>query len=75
MPDDEGADICELCGRGKKIERDEELAFHQWTDRGYVFCRVTIPIDTCDRCKARSWHEAAESVIEAAVRNAYDQLS
>jgi hypothetical protein len=30
---------------------------------------------TCDRCDAKSWDEAAESVIEEAVRKAYDQLS
>jgi hypothetical protein len=75
MPDDEGGDICELCGRGRKIKRNEALAFHQWTDRGYVFCRVTIPMGTCDLCNAKSWDEAAESVIEEAVRKAYDQLS
>lgn len=75
MPDDKGADICELCRRGRKIKRDEALAFHQWTDRGYVFCRVTIPMDICDHCNARSWDEAAEFAIEEAVRKAYDQLS
>jgi hypothetical protein len=75
MPDDEGADICELCRRGRKIKRDEELAFHQWTDRGYVFCRETITMDICDHCNARSWDEAAEAAIEEAVRRAYDQFS
>jgi hypothetical protein len=68
-------ETCELCGRGQKIKRDEELAFSQWTDRGYVACRVTIPVSTCDHCNAKSWDEAAEAAIEEAVRKAYDQLS
>jgi hypothetical protein len=75
MADDESTDLCELCRQGRKITRNEELPFHQWTDRGYVSCRVTIPISTCDHCNAKSWDEAAESMIEAAVRKAYDQLS
>jgi hypothetical protein len=68
-------DKCELCERGVKTSREEDLAFQQWTDRGYVSCRVTIPISTCDCCDAKSWDDAAESVIEDAVREAYDQLS
>ena len=68
-------DICELCHRGRKIRRNEELLFHQRTDRGDVSCRVTIPISTCDQCGAKSWDESAEAVIEATVREAYDQLS
>lgn len=75
MPDKDCAGLCELCGRRAKIKQDEELAFHQWTDRGYVSCRVTIPVSTCGYCKTRSWDETAESIIEQAVRNAYDQLS
>lgn len=75
MPDKGRAGLCELCGRRGKTTREEELAFNQWTDRGYVSCRVTIPVSTCGYCKTRSWDEAAEAVIEEAVRKAYDQLS
>lgn len=75
MPDKGCAGLCELCGRRSKITREEELAFSQWTDRGYVSCRVTIPVSTCGFCKTRSWDETAEAAIEAAVRQAYDQLS
>jgi hypothetical protein len=75
MADDESGDICELCRRGRKIKRNEELAFNQGTDRGNVSCCVMIPIGTCDHCNAKSWDEEAESMIEAAVRKAYDQLS
>ena len=68
------ADICDICRQGRIAKKSQELAFHQWTDRGYVFCRVSIPIATCDRCGARSWDEAAEAIIEDSVRRAYDNL-
>jgi hypothetical protein len=68
-------DRCELCAQGVKFTRNEDLAFQQWTDRGYVSCRVTIPMSTCDCCNAKSWDDVAESVIEDAVRGAYELLS
>jgi hypothetical protein len=74
MPADASGDVRELCHRGRKIKRDEELLFHQQTDRGDVSCRVTIPISTCDHCGAKSWDEAAEAMLEAAVRKACDRL-
>ena len=72
MADDKSGDICELCRRGRKIRRNEELAFNQWTDRGYVSCRVTIPISTCDHCGAKSWDEAAEAMLEGWRRGAFE---
>jgi predicted transcriptional regulator len=75
MSDNKGADVCGLCDHGKVITRNEELAFHQWTSRGYVFCKVRIPMGTCDRCSARTWDEAAEAIIEQAVSQAHEKLS
>ena len=75
MLDEQILDRCDFCARGLKIRRNEDLAFQQWTDRGYVSCRVNIPMSTCDCCNAKSWDDAAESVIEAAVRSAYERLS
>ena len=75
MPAKDCAGLCEVCGRRRKSTREEELAFNQWTDRGYVSCRVTIAVSTCGYCKTRSWDETAEAAIEEAVRKAYDQLS
>jgi len=47
-------DICELCRRGHIVTRSQDIAFHQLTDKGYVFCRVTVPMGTCDHCGAQS---------------------
>lgn len=55
------------------IAQNRELAFRQWTDRGYVHCRVSIPMDVCTKCGFRSWDDTAESVVEDAVRREYDK--
>jgi hypothetical protein len=75
MTDSKNDERCDFCKRGTVITRDEKLAFHQWTSRGYVSCRVVIPVGTCERCGAKSWDEAAEAIIEQAVRQEYDKLS
>ena len=74
MPDSEEANECDLCRTGKVIRRNEQLAFDQKTDRGTVFCKLTIPISVCERCGAKSWDAAADAIIEAAVRQEYDKL-
>ena len=74
MPDGEHVEVCELCQQGTLVTRDEEMSFHQWTDRGYVFCKVTIPMKICTECGMKTWDEAAEAVIEEAVRQARDRL-
>ena len=75
MTDSAETDRCDFCEQGKVMKRNETLAFHQWTSRGYVFCKVAIPVGTCDRCGAKSWDEAAEALMEQAVRREYDRLS
>lgn len=74
MPNEESPDLCEFCTCGKMIKGYEELAFHQWTNRGYVFCKVRIPMGTCENCGARSWDDSAEAAIEQAVRQEYERL-
>jgi len=52
----------------------QEIAFRQWTDKGYVHCRVIIPVATCAGCGARNWDEAAEAIIEEAVNRETGKL-
>ena len=74
MADNEGAEVCAFCKRGSVVTRAEELAFHQWTSRGYIRCKVTIPMGVCEQCGAKSWDEAAETLIEEAARREQDKL-
>jgi hypothetical protein len=67
-------EICYFCKKGKLVRRTEDIAFHQWTDKGYVFCRVKGTLGVCDRCGSRDWNDDTEARIEAAVRREYDKL-
>jgi hypothetical protein len=73
-PDD--AQRCDFCRNGKIArQQQQQVAFRQWTDKGYVFCRAEIPIGSCDRCGSRHWNADAGAIIEDAVRCEYEKLS
>jgi hypothetical protein len=66
--------FCAICKKGGLIAEDRELTFRQRTDKGYVFCRVTISMDICTQCGFKSWGDLAEAIIEDAVRQEYAKL-
>jgi hypothetical protein len=72
---DNQAESCDFCRRGRVIKRSEDIGFYQWTDKGYLYCRATIPVGVCDHCGMKSWDDDAESIIEEAIRRAYDRRS
>ena len=74
MARSERTEACDFCGKGPVVARTEEITLHQWTDKGYVFCRVVIPLGICESCGCRSWSEQADALIAEAVRQAYDNL-
>jgi hypothetical protein len=65
---------CDLCKLGHVTQQERQIAFHQWTDKGYVFCHATIPVGICCRCDSEHWDGHAEAVIEEAVRREYEKL-
>jgi Zn ribbon nucleic-acid-binding protein len=73
MTDMDGAD-CPACKTGRLVDGVHELRFFQASDRGPVEVRVTIPLSTCGRCGFQVWQEAAEAIIDEAVRAAYERL-
>jgi hypothetical protein len=74
MVRDDG-DGCGSCGHHTVVRREQEVAFHEWTDRGYVFCKVLVPAAVCERCGTRTWEKAAEAIIEDAMRRERDKLT
>ncbi len=56
------------------VKRTQQIAFHQWTDKGYVACQATVPMLVCDVCGTKSWDDEGEAIIEQAVKDAYDKL-
>jgi hypothetical protein len=74
MPDGDDASLCLFCRRGQGIKRNQEIAFHQSTDKGDVFCRVIVPVSVCDQCGSITSDAETEAAIEEAVRREYDKL-
>lgn len=74
MPGKSETGVCDICNRGIAVQTTQEIAFYQWTSKGYILCRVIIPVTTCPECGARSWDEAAEEMIEEAVNREVDKL-
>lgn len=71
----QGSDTCVHCRRGRMVRRTQQIAFHQWTDKGYVACKATIPMTVCDACGAKTWDDESEALLEQAVKEAYDKLT
>jgi hypothetical protein len=74
MAADDEAVICEICKKGHVTKRREELAFRQWSDKGYVHCQVTILMGTCDKCGAKSLDPGSEKILDGAFQREYDKL-
>jgi hypothetical protein len=68
------SDVCPFCKRGSMLGEARQLAFRQKTDKGYVFCQLTISMNVCRRCGFTGWDDAAEAAIECAVRRQYATL-
>ena len=74
MPSKNEAGVCDICHRGILVKAKREIAFRQWTSKGYISCRVIIPVTSCPECGAWHWDEAAEALIEEAVNREVDKL-
>jgi hypothetical protein len=67
--------ICEFCRQGRVTRRPEEMAFRQWSDRGYVHCRVVILVGTCDNCGCKSLDPGSDKLMDETFQREYDKLS
>ena len=65
---------CDFCRKGPVTWRMEEINFRQWSDKGYVHCRVTLPVGTCAQCQAQSLDADSDRAFEAAFKREYDKL-
>jgi hypothetical protein len=66
--------ICEICKQGRVTKRMEEMAFRQWSDKGYIHWRVTILIGTCDNCRVKSLDPGSNKILDEAFQREYDKL-
>ena len=66
--------ICLICGKCHVIIRKEEIAFRQWSDKGYINCRVTIPIATCNQCETRySPDPEIDKILDESFQREYEK--
>ena len=66
--------ICEICKQGRVTKRTEEMAFRQWSDKGYIHCRVTILVGACDSCRVKSLEPGSDKILDEAFQREYDKL-
>ena len=57
--------------RHESSRRMEEIAFRQWSDLGFMCCRVAILIGNCDNCHARSLDPGSEKIFGEAFQQEY----
>src|SRR5262245_42860372 len=74
MAADDEPTICELCKQGRVTKRVEEMAFRQWSDKGYVHCRVTILVGSCDNCGFQSLDPGSEKIMDEVFQRENDKL-
>jgi hypothetical protein len=74
MSNTNDADVCDVCYRGIVVRKLQEIAFHQWTGKGNVFCRVSVPTAICAECGVSQSDETAEMIIEEAVKREIAKL-
>jgi len=74
MMDDEAGGGCPFCKADRLGRRIDRIAFHQWTDRGRVVCRLSVPTGICNNCGARVWGGESETLVAQAVKHEYDKL-
>ena len=65
---------CDFCKTGHIAACQKQIVFRQLTNKGYVLCRVSVPMAVCERCGSMEWNKAAETIIEGAVREEYEKL-
>jgi hypothetical protein len=66
--------ICDICQKGLVTTKMEEMAFRQWSDKGYIQCRATVLMGTCDNCQAKSLGPDSDPIFDAAFQREYDKL-
>jgi hypothetical protein len=74
MAADNEPTVCEICKQGRVTKRMKEMAFRQCSDKGYVHCRVTILVGSCDNCGVKSLDPGSNRIMDEAFQREYDKL-
>jgi hypothetical protein len=66
--------VCDFCKTGHISQRVRDVAFRQWSDKGYVHCRASVMMGVCDHCQASMPAPGADKILDEAFRREYDRL-
>jgi hypothetical protein len=66
--------VCDFCKTGHISQRMREIAFRQWSDKGYVHCRASLMVGVCDHCQASAPAPGADKILDEAFRREYERL-
>src|SRR5262245_63013265 len=66
--------ICEFCRKGHVIQRLENIAFRQWSDKGWISCQVAVSIGVCHVCNARILL-GCDKILDEAFQREYDMAA
>ena len=66
--------VCDFCKKGYMSQQVREVAFRQWSDKGYVHCRANVMMGVCDHCQASTPAPGADKILDDAFRREYDRL-
>jgi hypothetical protein len=66
--------VCHFCKSGHISQRMREIAFRQWSDKGYVHCRASVMMGVCDHCQASALAPGADRILDEAFRQEYERL-
>jgi hypothetical protein len=74
MPVNEKVTVCDFCHKKRVTWKIEAMAFRQWSDKGYVHCRVELQAGTCQSCAAKSLEPDSSQILDAAFLEEYRKL-
>jgi hypothetical protein len=66
--------VCDFCRQKQVTWKIEAMAFRQWSDKGYVHCRVQLSVGTCQSCGSKSLEPESDQILDAAFQEAYRKL-
>jgi hypothetical protein len=66
--------VCDLCHKGQVVMKMEEIAFWQFSRKGYVPCRVAMMAGTCEVCGTKSLPLGSDRILEKAFQREYAKL-
>jgi hypothetical protein len=71
---DDKVTVCDFCHKKQVFWRNVEMTFRQWSDKGYVRCRVELEVGTCQSCGSKSLEPSSDQILDAAFQEEYRKL-